>query len=211
MRKLYFSILSLFLLNSYCASSQNTSVFLGYRTINYPELTIEKHRDSSISYGLSLNYSVSFLNSMNHTAFSTSINRDGPGIGIFFQKPQQESSMNKNSAFMRLTLEYNYWESGKLKYDDGRAWPGSGSSYTDYDEYEEKYHNLGLLASHIRYTKSKKFGFYYQGGIHVRKVYRQYLIEGSWSSRRESDRKEILWRPGFSLRVGFFFRLFQVS
>ena len=93
----------------------------------------------------------------------------------------------------KFSLEYNFWQSEKYKFDEGR-YSDSNDSY--YAEFNENYHNIGFLFSRLKYNKSRSFGYFYEGGIHPRFVKRKHLLESPYSP--ESERKIILASRFFS-------------
>ncbi|MDX2359239.1 MAG: hypothetical protein QNK23_00440 [Crocinitomicaceae bacterium] len=159
-----------------------------YARIGVYELSLgyERKVNSQIGVAVEVDYRPRFKNEAH-------VYLDWGSMNVTYQGFRIKPIVNyyhKTSSFWSFFPSYRYLESGTMINDEGKF---GGSNYSDYDEYSQKNHEIGINALfNSSFKKHPAFSLYFGAGVSYKYVDRQYTIEGTWANKTPSDRVETL-------------------
>jgi len=206
MRKLVF----VFMFIGTLGFAQKTHLYLGVKTLHGVHAIVNYDVSEKSNIGIQMSYYHNLVDEMYIYTGSLlpviylfqGINQQGFGFGINYGFLMN----NKKGKWHTITVEYQNLKSGIYISDEGKF---AGTTMSDYDEYYDNYQNIAFS---YRVTKpmfnTKWLEFFYEFGFYLSVIERQYTIEGLYSQKEPSDRKQDLAQILPFGRAGINFQIF---
>jgi len=206
MRKL---TLILFLISTF-SFAQKTHLFIGAKTLHGVHANYNFLPSENKSIGLNITYYFLLVDDYQLSAggpwglatFFRGLNQEGIGIGLNYAA-RSKKNLKKWHQF---SLEYQKLQSGNYINNEGYF---GGSSTAPYSEFHENYNNFLLsYQARKRIKNSKRFEFFYEFGVNINFIERQYTINGSYQEQIPTNETVSKIYPFPVARVGVNFLIF---
>jgi hypothetical protein len=179
--------------------SQELKKDIFYLRAGFYELSLGYERiiGEKISVGLEADCRAAFDNGTYHKIPYSSMNTAFSGFRV---KPVVCFFPRETRYKFTIAPSYRFLKANHLIHDPGKF---SGATTSTYSEYSQSNHEFGMnVLWHKSFYWHRAFSWYGGFGIAYKRLERQYIIEGFYSSQQPSNKHEVIYNVFPAIHFG---------